>query len=78
VDTFFRGDDEPAREWARREAMALRVCAACPVRVWCLAEALALGDVEGVRGGLPGELRARLLEVVDVAVVAPAVGRAAA
>ena len=78
VDVFFRGDDEPAREWARRESAAMRVCRDCPVRAWCLAEALTLGDIEGVRGGLPGEMRARLLEVVDVALVSPVDGREAA
>ncbi|WP_426561382.1 WhiB family transcriptional regulator [Angustibacter sp. McL0619] len=66
MDVFFRADDESAREWAPREAAALAVCAACPVRAWCLAEALALEDVEGVRGGRTGAERLELLSAHDV------------
>jgi WhiB family redox-sensing transcriptional regulator len=39
--------------------VALTICRTCPVRAECLAEAMALGDVEGIRGGLTaGERRA--------------------
>lgn len=40
---------------------AARVCADCPVRTECLAEALKLRDTYGYRGGHTGEERARLL-----------------
>jgi WhiB family redox-sensing transcriptional regulator len=66
VDVFYRVDGESAREWAHREAAAVRVCSGCPVQNWCLAEALQLRDVDGVRGGLTGDQRAELLTVIDV------------
>lgn len=37
------------------------MCAMCPVAAECLAEALALRDIYGYRGGRTGEERARLL-----------------
>lgn len=52
-----RADDPQARA---RERVAKRVCARCPVRVDCLAFALATGQQHGVWGGLSGaELAAR-------------------
>jgi WhiB family redox-sensing transcriptional regulator len=40
--------------------VALTICRTCPVRVECLAEAVALGDVEGIRGGLTADERRAL------------------
>lgn len=40
---------------------AKAVCAACPVRAECLAEALDRGETEGIWGGLTAEERAQLL-----------------
>lgn len=53
------GDDwtGPANERRAREALA--VCAGCPVRTECLADALERGDAFAVLGGtLPRERRA--------------------
>jgi WhiB family redox-sensing transcriptional regulator len=40
---------------------AARVCRGCPVRVECLAEALAAGDRFGIRAGLSGRQRRTLV-----------------
>lgn len=42
-------------------AAAKRVCAACPVRMECLEDALATGEHYGVRGGLSDRERRRLM-----------------
>lgn len=57
-DVFFP-DDNADLEAARP---ALAVCEACPVIDVCLADALATYDWHGVRGGLIGDHRRRLLE----------------
>jgi WhiB family redox-sensing transcriptional regulator len=44
-------------------AAAKAVCRVCPVRVPCLAFALAAGEVFGVWGGLTGRERRRLLHL---------------
>lgn len=44
---------------ATTEALAL--CSTCPVREACLAEALAVRDVDGVRGGRTGKQRLALV-----------------
>jgi WhiB family redox-sensing transcriptional regulator len=43
-----------------RRDLAVAVCAACPVRVECLAEALKSGMSEGIWGGIAQVPRARL------------------
>lgn len=44
--------------WRNLAAPALELCAVCPIVGPCLTEALADGDLDGVRGGLtPPELR---------------------
>lgn len=54
-DAFFPEKGTPARD-------ALRVCAGCPVRTACLADALARRDVAfGVLGGLTPRQRRELL-----------------
>lgn len=49
----------PSRQaWRVAAADALNLCAVCPVKGVCLADALATGDLGGVRGGhTPPELR---------------------
>jgi hypothetical protein len=42
----------PAPGQHGKAARAKRVCARCPVRTACLADALATGDEFGIRGGL--------------------------
>jgi WhiB family redox-sensing transcriptional regulator len=46
---------------------ALRVCGRCPVRDECADDALATGDVWGVRGGLTEQQRRRIREGKEVA-----------
>jgi WhiB family redox-sensing transcriptional regulator len=53
-ELFFPEPGQPNRE-------AKRVCAACPVRVECLEDALAKNERRGVRGGLSGMERRALL-----------------
>jgi WhiB family redox-sensing transcriptional regulator len=43
-----------------RAAEAKRVCAGCPVRELCLADALANADMHGVRGGKTADERLKL------------------
>src|SRR5207249_7912786 len=50
--TLFRSDSERIREREKREAVAKRVCAECPVRQQCLEHALALPEQFGIWGGL--------------------------
>lgn len=48
----------PAPGQRGKAARAKRVCARCPVRAACLADALATHDEYGIRGGLtPNERR---------------------
>ena len=49
---FFAPDSERIREREKREAVAKRVCAECPVRQQCLEHALALPEQFGIWGGL--------------------------
>lgn len=61
VDDFFRQDGESDTSWRARETAALDTCRGCPVRTHCLADALALKDVDGVRGGTTGWKRTLML-----------------
>jgi WhiB family redox-sensing transcriptional regulator len=45
-------------------APAKRVCAACPVRVECLAYAISKSDLDGIWGGLSAKERRRLRQSV--------------
>ncbi len=58
-DLFF---PEPGDEWSERRAKA--ICAACPVRVACLAGALGRREPHGIFGGLTAEERG-MPKVVD-------------
>ncbi len=49
---FFGPDGERQHERDTREHQAKKLCAQCPVRTACLEDALAMGDLDGVRGGL--------------------------
>ena len=40
---------------------AIRVCRNCPVRRECLSDALERGDTRGIRGGVSGNRRSRML-----------------
>jgi len=50
-ELFLGPDDERPRERARREALAVILCAACPVRRACLDHALTVPERHGVWGG---------------------------
>lgn len=52
-DMFFPGKSGPT-------AQAQRICALCPVRVECLADALARNEQHGVWGGLSTRQRRQL------------------
>jgi len=52
-------DDEPGDEAA--EAVARRVCSACPVRLECLTLALGSRQLDGIWGGLTATERARFV-----------------
>lgn len=58
TELFFPVTEDPDAESVR---WAKTVCAGCPVRETCLAEALAARDVHGVRGGFSGREREGLL-----------------
>lgn len=51
-------------------------CRICPVTQQCLAEALDLGDTDGMRGGLTGEERQRLIDDLRPVGVCPVCRRA--
>jgi WhiB family transcriptional regulator, redox-sensing transcriptional regulator len=59
IDLFFPRDGERAESWEPREAEALALCAACPIREQCLNDALRFPATEqhGVAGGLTSEQR---------------------
>jgi WhiB family redox-sensing transcriptional regulator len=44
-----------------KAAQAIRVCKRCPVRMQCLADSLERKDIRGIRGGLSGNRRSRML-----------------
>ena len=44
-------------EAGQRAAPALEICGRCPVRVACLADAIASGDEDGIRGGMTSGAR---------------------
>lgn len=44
-------------EAGQRAASALEICGRCPVRNECLADAIASGDDEGIRGGMTAGAR---------------------
>jgi WhiB family redox-sensing transcriptional regulator len=53
------GDTWEGKGNARRAEVALAICADCPIREQCLADALERGDVWAILGGtLPEERRA--------------------
>lgn len=54
---FFGPDGEHYVQKAPREARAIAVCTACPVRTECLAYAVAEGLKHGVYGGMSEEQR---------------------
>jgi WhiB family transcriptional regulator, redox-sensing transcriptional regulator len=56
-ELFFHPDAERGAARTRRDAAALRVCAACPVLRRCREHALAQPEVDGVWGGLTEEQR---------------------
>ena len=61
VDVFFPGPGQRARE-------ALEVCGRCPVRVECLAEAMADESLDhGVRGGCTSAARKQLRKTLALA-----------
>jgi WhiB family transcriptional regulator, redox-sensing transcriptional regulator len=49
---FFAPDSERIREREKREAVAKRVCAQCPVRQACLEHALSVPEQFGIWGGM--------------------------
>lgn len=51
IELFMGPEDERVRDRARREVVALVLCAACPVRRACLDHALAVPERHGVWGG---------------------------
>lgn len=70
-DTFTPEIDANATVLARRahtEAIlaALRICATCPVREQCLADAYETGDKWTIRGGTTGEQRVQSRRVAAI------------
>ncbi|MFE9812352.1 WhiB family transcriptional regulator [Streptomyces sp. NPDC005548] len=60
----------PGGTAAQMEKQAKSICAVCPVRQECLDEAVAVGDVSGIRGGLTAsERRGMIRGGGDVALV---------
>jgi len=59
-EVFLGPDDERPRDRIRREALALRVCGACPVRGACLQHALQVPERYGVWGNTTPEQRLTL------------------
>jgi len=51
TELFMGPEDERVRERTRREALAVVLCAACPVRRACLQHALTVPEQHGVWGG---------------------------
>ncbi|MFD5463343.1 WhiB family transcriptional regulator [Kitasatospora sp. NPDC127059] len=61
TELFFPDPDEigtDAAEWAERRARM--ICAGCPVRLMCLAQALERNEPHGIFGGLNADERRRL------------------
>jgi WhiB family redox-sensing transcriptional regulator len=70
ADLFFPEPGSLSRkEWRRREEAAKQVCAVCPVRRFCLEEAMLTPEEYGVWGGLSADERARALH--ETAALAP-------
>ena len=64
---FYPNDDGSLRARTRSREQVARICAACPVRLWCLAEGL--GDRWGMWGGAEPTTRremTRSLSIDDV------------
>lgn len=57
TDLFLGPVEERVVDRLRREAIALRICAACPVRDPCLTHALAVPEHHGVWGATTPEQR---------------------
>lgn len=79
-ELFDTAADAPESVFARE---AKRVCAGCPVRQPCLDDAVETRDVDGVRGGLTGPERDRIVRSrpeiphrtpVGIATLVPEVG----
>ena len=51
TELFIGPDDERVRDRTRHEALAVVLCAACPVRRECLEHALAVPERHGIWGG---------------------------
>jgi WhiB family transcriptional regulator, redox-sensing transcriptional regulator len=62
-DLWFSRDGETEASWSIRSREALAICAGCPVRQACLAEALSfpMSQQHGVFGGMTERQRRRLL-----------------
>jgi WhiB family transcriptional regulator, redox-sensing transcriptional regulator len=61
INVFFNQEHEPPQAWRKRQRKALAVCQACVLIDWCRFEALSMRDVNGVRGGLTGQQRRKLV-----------------
>lgn len=55
-DLWFPGPAEPLKA-----AKAIRICRSCPVRKQCLEDSLKRREVRGIRGGMSGNKRSRIL-----------------
>ena len=58
---FFHPDGERGRERRRRQELAKKVCAECPVAAQCRAHSLAFEEPFGTWGGLTEDERSRLI-----------------
>jgi WhiB family redox-sensing transcriptional regulator len=58
---FFHPDGERGRERRRRQELAKKVCAECPVVAQCRAHSLAFEEPFGTWGGLTEDERSRLI-----------------
>jgi len=63
VEPAEEGDTKAAEEAVALTAMALSICATCPVRDLCLREQLETSSLDGTRGGLTEEQTRRTLSV---------------
>lgn len=58
---FFHPDGERGHERRRRQQLAKKVCAECPVAEQCRAHSLAFQEPFGTWGGLSEDARSRLI-----------------
>ncbi len=59
-ELFLGPDEERVRDRVRRERLAIRVCADCPVRPECLGHALQVPERHGIWGATTPEQRSAL------------------